>query len=56
MKPLRKDGYAGITIAENATLYINSSDTSWLKVIADGETAYPYSHKCRKYRRDFTTL
>src|SRR5919106_1637740 len=32
---------AGITVAENATLYINSSDTSWLKIIADGETAYP---------------
>jgi poly(beta-D-mannuronate) C5 epimerase len=32
---------AGITIAENATLYINSTDTSWLKIVADGETAYP---------------
>ena len=32
---------AGITIAENATLYINSTDTSWLKIIADGETAHP---------------
>jgi mannuronan 5-epimerase len=32
---------AGITIAGDATLYINSSDTSWLKIIADGETAYP---------------
>lgn len=32
---------AGITIAQNSTLYINSSDTSWLKIIADGETAYP---------------
>lgn len=32
---------AGITVAENATLYINSSDTSWLKIISDGETAYP---------------
>src|ERR671919_101139 len=32
---------AGITVAENATLYINSSDTSWLKIIADGETAHP---------------
>jgi len=31
---------AGITIAENATLYINSTDTSWLKIIADGETAH----------------
>lgn len=32
---------AGITIAENAILYINSSDTSWLKIVADEETAYP---------------
>lgn len=32
---------AGITVAENAILYINSSDTSWLKILADGETAYP---------------
>jgi parallel beta-helix repeat protein len=32
---------AGITIAENAILYINSSDTSWLKILADEETAYP---------------
>src|ERR671918_3138870 len=32
---------AGITVAQNATLYINSSDTSWLKILADGETAYP---------------
>ena len=32
---------AGITVAENATLYINSSDTSWLKILADEETAYP---------------
>jgi parallel beta-helix repeat protein len=32
---------AGITIAQNAILYINSSDTSWLKILADGETAYP---------------
>jgi poly(beta-D-mannuronate) C5 epimerase len=31
----------GITVAKNATLYINSSDTSWLKILADGETAYP---------------
>ncbi|MPZ07798.1 MAG: hypothetical protein GEU26_15530, partial [Nitrososphaeraceae archaeon] len=27
---------AGITVAENATLYINSTDTSWLKILADG--------------------
>jgi parallel beta-helix repeat protein len=32
---------AGITIAEDAILYINSSDTSWLKILADEETAYP---------------
>jgi hypothetical protein len=32
---------AGITVAENAVLYINSSDTSWLKIVADGETTYP---------------
>lgn len=32
---------AGITIAENAILYINYSDTSWLKILADEETAYP---------------
>jgi parallel beta-helix repeat protein len=32
---------AGITIAQNAILYINSSDTSWLKILGDGETAYP---------------
>ena len=32
---------AGITIAQNATLYINSTDTSWLKILADGETAHP---------------
>ena len=40
---LTKDGVlnAGITIAENAILYINSSDTSWLKILADEETAYP---------------
>jgi mannuronan 5-epimerase len=32
---------AGITVAQNVTLYINSSDTSWLKILGDGETAYP---------------
>jgi mannuronan 5-epimerase len=34
---------AGIEISKNATLYLNSTDTSWLKVIADGERhpAYP---------------
>ena len=32
---------AGITIAENATLHINSTDTSWLKIVSDGETAHP---------------
>jgi mannuronan 5-epimerase len=32
---------AGITIAENAILYVNSSDTSWLKILSDEENAYP---------------
>ena len=32
---------AGIVIEQGATLYINSTDTSWLKINADGETAYP---------------
>src|SRR5918994_1639884 len=32
---------AGITVAKNATFYVNSTDTSWLKILADGETAYP---------------
>jgi poly(beta-D-mannuronate) C5 epimerase len=32
---------AGITVSQNATLYINSTDTSWLKILADGETAHP---------------
>jgi len=32
---------AGIIVAQNATLYINSTDTSWLKILADGETAHP---------------
>jgi parallel beta-helix repeat protein len=32
---------AGIIIEQDATLYINSTDTSWLKINADGETAYP---------------
>ena len=27
--------------AGNAALYINSSDTSWLKISADGVTAHP---------------
>jgi mannuronan 5-epimerase len=31
---------SGITVAQNAILYINSSDTSWLKILAEGETAY----------------
>jgi poly(beta-D-mannuronate) C5 epimerase len=29
---------AGIVVASQATLYINSSDTSWLKINADGDT------------------
>jgi poly(beta-D-mannuronate) C5 epimerase len=32
---------AGITVAQNATLYINSTDTSWLKILADGEITHP---------------
>jgi parallel beta-helix repeat protein len=32
---------AGITVAQNATLHISSTDTSWLKILADGETAHP---------------
>jgi mannuronan 5-epimerase len=32
---------AGITVAQNAILYINSSDTLWLKILGDGETDYP---------------
>jgi poly(beta-D-mannuronate) C5 epimerase len=29
---------AGIVVANNAALYINSTDTSWLKINADGDT------------------
>jgi len=32
---------AGIIVEEGATLYINSTDTSWLRIVADGEIAYP---------------
>jgi poly(beta-D-mannuronate) C5 epimerase len=31
---------AGIEVAPNAILYINSTDTSWLKIAADGQTAH----------------
>jgi poly(beta-D-mannuronate) C5 epimerase len=31
---------ANIVVAKDATLYINSTDTSWLKITADGKTAY----------------
>jgi poly(beta-D-mannuronate) C5 epimerase len=31
---------AGVAISQNAMLYINSTDTSWLKILADGETAH----------------
>jgi mannuronan 5-epimerase len=31
---------AGIVISQGATLYINSTDTSWLKIAADGQTAH----------------
>jgi poly(beta-D-mannuronate) C5 epimerase len=44
---VHNDGYvwllnAGIEVAPNAILYINSTDTSWLKVLAaeDGQTAH----------------
>jgi mannuronan 5-epimerase len=32
---------AGMVIEQGATLYVNSTDTSWLKIAAEGETAYP---------------
>jgi mannuronan 5-epimerase len=32
---------AGMVIEQGATPYVNSSDTSWLKIAADGEAAYP---------------
>jgi mannuronan 5-epimerase len=32
---------ARMVIEQGATLYINYTDTSWLKIAADGETAYP---------------
>jgi poly(beta-D-mannuronate) C5 epimerase len=32
---------AGIQVSPNATLYINSTDTSWLKILADEQTDYP---------------
>ena len=32
---------AGITIANDATFIVDSKDTTWLKIIADGTTAYP---------------
>jgi mannuronan 5-epimerase len=31
---------AGIIIEQDATLYINSTDTSWMRIAADGQTAY----------------
>src|SRR5918999_2143385 len=31
---------AGIIVADKATLYINSTDTSWLKINADGDTEH----------------
>ncbi len=31
---------AGIVVADKATLYINSTDTSWLKINADGDTEH----------------
>jgi mannuronan 5-epimerase len=32
---------ANMTIAKGATFYINRTDTTWLKIIADGTTVYP---------------
>src|SRR5215475_9334846 len=32
---------SGIVIEQGATLHINSTDTSWLKIAANGESAYP---------------
>ncbi len=32
---------AGLTVAGHATLFINSSDTSWLKINSDGLNVYP---------------
>jgi parallel beta-helix repeat protein len=32
---------AGMIIEQGTTFYINSTDTSWLKIAADGETSYP---------------
>jgi hypothetical protein len=31
---------AGILIEQGATLYINPTDTSWMKIAANGQTAY----------------
>jgi len=31
---------SGIVVAENATFHINSTDTTWLKIISDGNTEY----------------
>jgi mannuronan 5-epimerase len=31
---------ANLTISKGATFYVNSTDTSWLKIISDGTTAY----------------
>ena len=31
---------ANLTVSKGATLYINSTDASWLKIISDGTTAY----------------
>jgi mannuronan 5-epimerase len=32
---------AAMVIEQGSTLYVNSTDTLWLKIAADGETAYP---------------
>jgi mannuronan 5-epimerase len=31
---------AGVVVENGATLYINSTDTSWLRIVTDGETAH----------------
>jgi hypothetical protein len=30
-----------MVIEEGATFYVNSTDHSWLRIVADGETAHP---------------
>jgi hypothetical protein len=35
---------AGVEVAQYATLYINSTDTTWLKIVADGKEAAHIIH------------